>query len=70
MLNGNGDEFFGGALHAGAEAERNLPWTETEAEMIARLAGQTVERRFPRFDKHFGGRNREAVSRANQERHA
>jgi hypothetical protein len=69
-LNGQGDEFFAGALHSGAEAERNLPWTETEAEMIARCAGQTVERRSPRFDKHFGGRNREALSGTNQEWHA
>src|ERR1700686_157896 len=66
----HGGEFFAGALHSGAEVERNLPWTEAEAEMIRRFAGQTVERRFPKFDKHFRGRNREALSGANQEWHA
>jgi hypothetical protein len=67
-LGWHGDEFFAGTLHPGAEAERYLTWTETEAEMIARLTSQIVERRFSKPDQHFGSRKGEALSGANQER--
>ena len=68
-LRGHGDEFFAGTFQSGAEAERNLTWTETEAKMIGRFASQIVERRIPKFDQHFGSRNREALPGANQEWH-
>src|ERR1700684_1661843 len=58
-LCGHGDELFAGTFHSGAWAERELTWTETEAEMIARFTSQIVERRFSKFDQHFGGCNRE-----------
>jgi hypothetical protein len=45
-LCGHGDEFFARTFHSGAEAKRDLTWTETEAEMIARFTSQIVERLF------------------------
>jgi hypothetical protein len=38
--------------------------------MVGRFASQIVERRFSKFDKHFGGRHREALSCTNQKWHA
>ena len=67
-MRGLGDKFFAGALHSGAEAKRDFPWPKAEAKMIARFGAQNVERRFPEFDQHFGRRNRQALSGANQER--
>src|SRR6202140_4380147 len=37
--------------------------------MIARFTSQILERRFSKFDQHFGSGNREAFSGANQEWH-
>src|ERR1700687_1521324 len=68
-LCGHGDEFFAWTLDTGAESERKLTSAETEAKMIARFASQIVERRFPKFDQHFGSGNREAFSGADQEWH-
>lgn len=69
-LRGHGDEFVTWTFHSGVKAKRNLTWTETKAEMIARFAGQIVQRRSPKFDQHFGSRNWQALSGANQEWHS
>ena len=68
-MRGLGNKFFAGAFDSGAEAKRYLPWTEAKAKMIARFAGQIVERWSSKFDQHFGSRNREALPGANQEWH-
>ena len=65
-MRGLGDKFFAGAFHSGAEAQRYFSWTEAKAEVIARFVPQNVERRLSEFDQHFGSRNRQALSGANQ----
>src|ERR1700687_5803908 len=67
-MRGLGDKFFAGSFHSGTAAKRNFSWTEAEAEKIARFVPQNVERRLSEFDQHFGRRNWQALSGANQER--